>query len=467
MADDTSTPGSGLRGRLTGAVLIATLGLMIGLEWHGAAFFLHGAAVGVTLFLLLATGQAPWSRRIFVIVGMALFAAAVATRSDWLEITEAGLRSAAFIAAFFTASACLRNASATSPSIQSCGRFLADQPPGRRYLALTLGGHLFGIVLLYGAIVLLGTLAEENARREPDARIRAIRIRRMMLAIQRGFVSTLCWSPLAFAMAISTTLVPGASWGDAVGLCLVSGLIMASLGWTLDTIFKPRVVAPRPKPPGSWAASLAPMLALLAILIAAVGALQIATGIRAVAIVLVVVPVIAFVWVALQNAGGDPLGNAARRAALYSRELVIYRSELVLLVMAGFIGTLGSSLISPLVGASGFDLATLPGWLILVSLVWIIPLTGLIGMNPILSVSLIAPLLPHPDAMGVTPSAVIVAITAGWALSGASSPYTATTLVVGAIAKVSAWRVGLGWNGPFSALCAALLSVWVAIVALL
>ena len=152
-----------------------------------------------------------WSRQIFVVIALALVGAACLTRQDWPAMIAAALGSAAFIAAFFTALTCLRYASAASPSIAECGSFLAQQPPGRRYAALTVGGHLFGLVLNYGAISLLGSLAGAHARREPDPVIRTIRIRRMLLAIQRGFVSTLCWSPLAFASAISTALVPGAT----------------------------------------------------------------------------------------------------------------------------------------------------------------------------------------------------------------------------------------------------------------
>ena len=40
-----------------------------------------------------------------------------------------------------------------------------------------------------------------NARQEANAEIRRHRLRRMLLAIQRGFVSTLTWSPLAVSWA--------------------------------------------------------------------------------------------------------------------------------------------------------------------------------------------------------------------------------------------------------------------------
>lgn len=466
MADLDAEADEAPRSRLIGLVLLVTVVFVIGMEWHGAMAFVHGAAAAVLVFIIVITPIVSWSRRVFVIVGLALFITALATRSDWLEIIEAGLQSAAFIAAFFTASACLRNAAATSPSIAESGRYLAHQPPGRRYAALTGGSHLFGIILLYGAIGLLGTLAEASARRETDPEIARIRVQRMLLAIQRGFVSTLSWSPLTFSMAISTTLVPGASWADAFGFGLVSAVFLAGTGWALDTIFKPRLSGPRPRvqPVGSWR-SLVPMLILLVILLSIVGGVSALTGLRAVAVVLVVVPLLAAGWIAMQHAGDAPVSNVLQRAAGYSEDLFNYRSEMILLVMAGFIGTLGSRLLLPLLAGANLDPSAIPAWMILVAIVWIIPLTGLLGMNPILSVSLMAPLLPNAEAMGITPVAVIVAITSGWALGGASSPYTATTLLVGNITGVSAWHVGLVWNGVYTVLCGLVLSGWVALVA--
>lgn len=458
--------------RLSGFVLFTVAVLVVLAEWSGARPFFLAAGAGVVLYLLLATGRAHWSRQVFVATGLALVAAAAATQADWTAMTERALQTASFVAAFFTALAWLRNAAGSSRTIERCGRFLAEQPPGRRYLALTAGGHLFGLVLLYGAISLLGSLAESSARREPNEEIRAIRTRRMLLAIQRGFVATLCWSPLTFSMAISTSVVPGSSWAGAVGLCAVGSVILAVLGWALDTLFKPKLSAPAPpraKPEGSWG-DLTPLLVLLALLMAGVGALQVATGLRLVAAVMVVVPAISLSWIAIQAHGNRmrPFAHTAYRALHYViDDLPEYRSELVLLIMAGFIGTLGSSLLGPMVAGSGIDLATIPTWLLLVGLMWVVPITGQLGMNPILSVSLLAPLLPEASALGISPNVIIVALTAGWALSGASSPYTATTLLVGALGHVSALHVGWKWNGAYTLIGGVLLSLWVATVAVL
>jgi hypothetical protein len=452
--------------RLSGLLLFATAVLVFLAETVGDPVYSQTAGATALLYLALATPRVGWSRRMFVIAGAALFAIAFVTRPDWSALVARALASAAFVAAFFIAVGWLRNAAASSPAIDRSGRVLAEQPPGRRYLALTIGGQLFGLVLLYGAISLLGGLAESNARREANEEIRTIRTRRMLLAVQRGFVATLCWSPLTFSMAVSTSIIPGSSWAGAVGLCAVSGLILAGLGWALDTIFKPRLSGPRPpqRPAqGSWR-DLFPLFLLLALLLGSVAVLHIATGLRVVYVVMALVPALSLAWVALQRRGrpGERLAHAARRGTGYIvTDLAGYRGELVLLMMAGFIGTLGAGLLTPLAQQADIDFAAIPAWILLLASLWIVPITGQLGMNPILSVSLLAPLLPHASALGVSPNVIILAITGGWALSGASSPYTATTLLVGALGRVSALHVGWKWNGAYTLIGGLLLSLWV------
>ena len=86
-------------------------------------------------------------------------------------------------------------------------------------------------------------------------------------------------------------------------------------------------------------------------------------------------------------------------------------------------------------------------------------------MNPILAIYLIAPLLPDAAALGISPNAIIVALTAGWALSGVSSAYTASSLLLAALAKVRAIDAGPVWNGIYAMTGGVLLSAWVIIYA--
>jgi len=449
---------------LGGLMMIAALAVSILHEFTGET----SLAVAAGLFTGIGMGAfwpgLAWSRRVFVLIGLVLLAWLALTREDWTPAALAAIQRAGFIAAFFTAMTTMRAAATGSAAIIACGRYLAGQPPGRRYLALTLGGHLFGLILLYGAIALLGSLATEAADREPDPKIRRHRTRRMLVAIQRGFISTLAWSPLTFASAITLTLVPGASWAGAAPYCVVSALLLAGIGWILDSIFKPRLATPPPrsKPDGPWLTRLRPLLVLLAVLLAAVGVVHLLTGMRVFGAVMTVVPVIAMVWVAFQPGSGSGIGRVGRRTGDFIlRDLPGQSPEFVLLIMAAFIGALGGELAAPLVAGGALDLARVPAPVLLTALFWVIVLTGQLGMNPLLSVALLAPLLPAPPELGVAPAVVVVTLTGGWALSGATSPVTASTLLVGAFGRVGARRVGLGWNGLYGLVCGMALSLWI------
>ncbi|WP_236638483.1 hypothetical protein [Mangrovicoccus ximenensis] len=456
--------------RFGGAMLICALAAGIGGEFSGRA----GLSTLAGIFALASCfGFWPgisWTSRGFMAIGFALVLVSAAFQADWEPTVVTAVQKAGFIAAFFTAINAMRAAAQGSEPIIACGRFLAAQPPGRRYLALTVGGHLFGLILIYGGIALLGTLATEAANKEPDAEIRRHRIRRMLVAIQRGFVSTLPWSPLSFASAITLSVVPGAEWAQVLPYSLAGVLMLAGTGWALDTLFKPRLSAPPPprvKAEGGWLTQMRPLLLLLALLGGATAAIHMATDVRIIGVVMALVPLIGLVWTAFQTPGGRPdLRHAARTARRFAfSDMPGLRNQTVLLVMAAFIGTVGGHLAAPVMAASGLDLTVIPAPLLLVLLFWFVPLTGQLGMNPILAVSLIGPVLPAPELLGVTPAAMVVAITAGWALSGATSPFTASTLLIADFGKVSARRVGLIWNGPYLLASGVLLSGWIVLLA--
>lgn len=446
------------------ALLLILLTIMVATSEWGSDLF-DPLIPGLTLLVLVVLFfRVRNARRVFVGVGVALVLLLALTHPDaWWDTTVRALRSSAFIAAFFTALSTLRNVAETSPAIRAGGIFLAAQPPGRRYAALTAGGHLFALLLNYGAISLLGSLASTSAATEPDPVIRSHRTRRMLLAIQRGFVASLPWSPLAFAMAITTALIPDARWSDAVLPGLGASVILMATGWALDTIFKPRLSAPVVRKPqeGSWALML-PLLFLLALMGITVFTLHEATGIRIVGIVMVEVPLISTIWALIQWRGGAPGAEPGPRIRRYlTHDLPGYKGELTLLMMAGFIGTVGAPVLAPVIAAAGLDLGALPAGVILVALVWLIPLLGQLGMNPILAVTLLAPSIPTADALGVPPAAIVTAIVSGWAISGASSPFTATTLLIGSFGGVSAAHVGVRWNAGYVAAVLLLLSAWV------
>lgn len=455
-----------LGGALTAGVMMAvTLGQLFGGPQAGwLAAILSVGALGCFCPHVGA------GRLVFVAIGLAQVAVALALTPNGAEATMTALGRGAFIVALFTALSAIRTAAASSEAILSCGRFLANQPPGRRYLALTAGGHMFGLVLMYGAISLLGGLAVQSTASLTDPELRHHRLRRMLIAIQRGFAATLCWSPVAFSVVLATTLVPGAAWTAVILPCLVSAALVMGTGWAMDWIFKPKLAAPPPtrEPmPGSWLKNLWPLLALLALIAAAVAVIETATGAGVVGSVMFVVPTVAVLWIALQQDAGPVRGTSRRVARFVTEELPAFRGEIVLLFMAAFIGHLGAHLLEPVIARSGLDIAAVPAPVVLVVLVWLIPIAGQVGMNPILAASLILPLLPSPEALGIHPAAVVVAVTGGWAISGCTSPFTASVLLLGSLSGQGARQAGLRWNGAYALVLGVVMSGWANLVALM
>ncbi|MFG6535173.1 hypothetical protein ACGYK6_09760 [Sulfitobacter sp. 1A15333] len=427
------------------------------------------AALSVTVAVILAL-RSQAKELIFLAVAVTLTTLALATFQDAPARVLKALQTSGFIAAIFTALATLRAVAESSPAIRQSGQYLAAQPPGRRYVALTLGGHAFTLILNYGSIVLLGSMAVNRDDREPDPRIRALRTKRMLLAVQRGFIAAVIWSPLSLSVAITLALLPGVRWVDIVFPCLVSSFLLFIIGWAMDAHVRPPLkpqVQPQRAPTGAWQA-LAPLGLLLLILGALLSGLHALTGIRTIGLVVGVVPCIAAVWLwIITRDMRNGLSFRGRAKAYVTQDLPGLSKEILLLMSAGYIGSLGAPIIDPLLASAGVNPAGMPGWAVLLALIWLLPLAGQFGMNPILSFSLIAPLLPSGEATGLSNAAIAAAALAGFALSGASSPFTATNLLTGALGKVSAYEVGMRWSGAYTLLAAALISVWIGVYAFL
>lgn len=466
---DFSRPAS-ISAGLAGIALVATAGVFVVNEW-GAVTGLDGltAALVLAVTLLLAL-RSQAKEMIFLALTLALTGLALVSLQDAPAKILHALQTAGFIAAIFTALATLRAVAESSPAIRRSGQYLAAQPPGRRYAALTLGGHAFTLFLNYGSIVLLGSMAVTRDDPEPDARIRALRTKRMLLAVQRGFVSAIIWSPLSLSVAITLTLLPGARWVDIIFPCLVSSFLLFICGWAMDARARPPVKpqARQPRAPtGAWRA-LAPLGLLLLILGGLLSGLHSLTGIRTIGLVVGVVPCVAAVWLSIiARDWRNGLTFGGRAQAYVTQDLPALSKEILILMSAGYIGSIGAPIIEPLLASAGLDPAEMPAWSVLLLLIWLLPLAGQFGMNPILSFSLIAPLLPSAETMGLSSSNIAAAALAGFALSGASSPFTATNLLTGTLGNVSAFEVGVRWNGTYTLLAGSLISIWIGICAFL
>jgi hypothetical protein len=429
------------------------------------------AGLAILLFLLLEFRR---QRRYAQLLFVALFAigmVGVLLAADPALLFLAGWRRGASYAAFFVALTTLRDAAETSPLVRRCGQHLVAQPPGRRYAALTAGGHMFGITLSYGAIELLAAMVMRANTLESaggSQAIRAIRTRRMLLAIYRGFCVMNCWSPINIMTAVVSTAVPAAPMRLLLPIAFVVAVGMAALGWLEDRVSGARLqtrAGTRPVTTESWMIH-SRIIGLILLVMLLSEATAILFGISVVAGVTLVVPLIAAAWLTVQSwrfAGPAKYrlaGLLRRRAERFLLRIPTIRAEATVLGASGFMGVAIGNLL-PNTGLTPL-IATLPPLTVPLLIPLLLIATGQLGLNPVAMVALVGAVVPDPSALGLQPAVLAFACMLGWGLGVTMTPMSSSAIITARWAEVSPWTVTTRWNAPFAA--SALLLAWVAIV---
>src|SRR6516225_1742620 len=131
-------------------VTALTLAELLG-GWRQAAVI---GMAPLIAYLGLAWGRLMINARILIVfcAGLAVLAA---MRPDASTILTAASVRSIYLPAFIAMLGLLRAAASGSEVVAAAGRHLVNQPPRRRYLALSLGGQVFGILFNVGGLALL------------------------------------------------------------------------------------------------------------------------------------------------------------------------------------------------------------------------------------------------------------------------------------------------------------------------
>ncbi|MDE2514727.1 MAG: hypothetical protein KGL12_01755 [Rhodospirillales bacterium] len=444
------------------------------LAWLGtlaaeiAGWRLAGDLAGMAIlgFLLL---QFPHQRRYAQVLFVALCVAGlagVAAAPDPLVLFLRGWRHGARYAAFFLALTALRDAAETSKLVRRCGAHLVAQPPGRRYAALNAGGHVFGIILSYGAIDLLGAMvarANAQAAAQPNGEDPALRGRRMLMAIYRGFCVMNCWSPLNIMTAVVSTAVPGAPMRLLLPAAFAVSVAMSVLGWAEDRQFAPRraAAAPDGRTRDGWSIHLG-IIALVALVMILAESANAFGHLSLVAAVTLIVPLVGFGWQIVQTHRLGPRRQPAllaRRGRRYLAHIPGFRGEATVLAASGFMGTAIGGVLAH--GGAGGLLAGLPPILVPLAVPVVLIATGQIGLNPVAVVALLGAAIPHPGALGIPPACLAFAYMLSWGMGIGMTPMSASAITTARWAGVSPFTVSTIWNLRFTA--GALVLTWAAI----
>lgn len=446
----------------------AALGILLTLVWAatiavrvwpvpGADILQIGAFAAFAVLVLPALPRGPL---LMLATCAAAGLAAAVLRPDGGALVARALGDAAYLSAFFASIAVLREAAASSLAVHRCGDMLVSRPPGRRYAALTLGSGLLSIIINSGALSLLGAMVVATntiERANGDPRIRAIRARRMMLALLRGFCAGILLSPLSLAFAVVLSAFPQTGSARLLGCGMVFGLFLLLLGGLVDRLSHARPQIAAADRLAEWAAAL-PLLAIVCSIVAAVVATEVALETSLVAAAMVAVPVCGFGWMLAQtrSLGVDP-GTRLARTAHRARDFVVRdlsgaRLEVSVVSSAAFIGVILSGLL-PLAELRALALASgMSPPLILVAAFVAVVALGQTGINPILSVTVLGAVFPDPQAVGLHPLILALTLFTAWATTTGSSSAIAAVLILARISATPAATIGRIWNGPFTLL---------------
>jgi hypothetical protein len=423
----------------------------------------------LTLALLVAwlavvIGRTKATERAFLAAAAMSAVAVVATDPDRLATLGAALdRGTAFVA-LLTALGLLRDAARTSRAVRDCGAWLIAQSPSRRFLAIALGGHGFGIALNMGAVSLLGTMIARANTLEAaggDAAIVAIREERMNAALLQGFFAMLVWSPLAISVAFTLAMVPSVTWFQMGPPAIALAAAFVATAWLIDRLRWPpsqRRAPPRtgPKPPLSKAL---PMVAVVASLVASVLTTKGLAGIGMIEAIVWIASLYALCWLGVQYARlGLRHGVAGFRRRLrrhVTRFVPDARGEQIVLGSASFLGGTLAVLLKGLGVSAVLDAAALPGPVLALAIVLFVIVGSQFGIVALVTSAVAGGAVLGMHAAPLSPLELVLALQVGWSLSATLSAYSGGSMLLARIIGRSP-DLFRTWNLPWAAACFAI-----------
>lgn len=376
-----------------------------------------------------------------------------------------------FFPAFVAALGLLRAAADMSATVEAAGRLLVNQPPSRRYAALTAGGHIFGILLNIGGLALLLDMTKRANTLEAgfgDPKVVALREKRMTLAVMRGFSSIAFWSPLGLALNLLLACMPDVAWAEVAPYGLLGAIGFMSLGLLFDLVENPRPTRPRStvRDP-SGVRAVAAMVGHIAALSGLSLAAEQLTHFSFQAILINLVPLYAVAWLvgsAMKN-GKAPLAHAGR--TLLERGVArwpTYANEIAIFAASGLLGVILADLAPRDALQAAIAAAAAPAGVFAAGLAACVVLLGLLGVNPMISASILAATLSSIEVPGLSQANIILALAGGWACIIGLGPLMSSLVMTASVIGRPPTVVGLRWNGRFAAAafvlwCLALLAI--------
>lgn len=435
-----------------GASALCLLACLIAVLARGALGIQNGGLVGsafLACFIGLNLNTCSVVVRIFFLVAVVLGVIAAFVGETFSDIRD-GLEQMAFLGSLLTALGLLRVVAARDRNFVDAGKYLSAQPPGRRYVSLNMGGHLFTTLLNMGGLgLLIETIMSglHRSRNEISEAVYNARERRIVSSIMRGFSTIAFWTPFGVALNTLLLIFSDMHWSEIAPFGIGLAVISLAFGWSLDAIER-RVwpLFPRPAistPSASNGRSALIVLVHIVALGSAIVCLDFILPLSFQIVLIMIVPLYGLIWMTARLGHLGPVKLATdffARAPTFVDEIGVFS-------LAGLIGPLVIALIP--VASLDYVLGIMGSTPVVMALflTWTTLAVSLIGIHPIISVLVLGELSTGSGVLSDV--ATSLALLAGWAGAVVLAPMATTAVFVGRLVGKNVLTVTWGWNGIY------------------
>lgn len=314
--------------------------------------------------------------------------------------------------------------------------------PAFFYVGSKLLTHILGVVLNIGAVSIVHQLTQAS-------NIKSSRL--IANALNRGFVSSIFWSPYFSAMALILSQLHIA-WSSIVlyslGLALMSMIVGFCLDFRVIQLNRPQ---PEEKPKEEAEDPLfsrakrkvIELFFLLFLVMGLVLLMEMMISYSMVLIICLVSLIFPLLWCGLSGSGASWSEQFQQHVYVGIPRM---KKEILLFLVAGFFSgaIVHAELSVHLVGLVNVVFGSFSlGAALFFSL--LIVLSAVIGLHPIIMVTILAASI-EPASIGFSPQYFAVLLLASWGISNTVSPATAVNNLLAHLLKVDVIELSVRWN---------------------
>lgn len=349
--------------------------------------------------------------------------------------------SATYYACFIASLSLMQCLVRRQPKLAGLHQVLLAGHPKFIYPRYVLSSFAIGSILSFGVLNLICGSLDAHLKRlgidEPSVREGR---RGVLVATLRGFALVPLLAPTSVAVAILTRELTGLTWAGLLPYGAVAATVLMIVGWHSDNF---RLMKLRQSDVAPDISGLGRLIAGCVFCIACMAALAFMTRLTATQAAMLLVPCgicmyLFFVERSPRNVYSE-----------LSETLAGVRNEIFIFACSALLGGLVGQLI-PLDGVAVWLMEVTYGqFLVEIAGLFGIIVLALLGVAPIVSLSLLTALLVQLVDQGLPALGPAIALITGFSLAMLISPFGPSALLLARYAKVSPAEVALSWNGRF------------------